>query len=111
MNQKNFATDGIILTGIYGNDSTITFQNIEGSGKPQWVSFYYQSSFLIFTPYPVDFLSDRLLDIDDMGFGDQRKWTRLWNWGATGSNITYSRRNTRQNRRLMATTPDQQRCR
>ncbi|CAI7600930.1 hypothetical protein N7533_008180 [Penicillium manginii] len=50
--EANFANDGIILTGIYGNDSTITFENIEGSGKPQWVSFYYQN-------------------IDDMGFGDQ----------------------------------------
>lgn len=40
---QNFATDGAILTGIYGNDSTVTFHNIEGTGKPQWVSFYYQS--------------------------------------------------------------------
>jgi hypothetical protein len=30
---KNFATDGVILTGIYGNDSTVTFENIEGSGE------------------------------------------------------------------------------
>ncbi|KAJ5476090.1 hypothetical protein N7475_001819 [Penicillium sp. IBT 31633x] len=50
--EANFATDGVILTGIYGNDSTVTFENIEGSGKPQWVSFYYQNT-------------------DDMGFGDQ----------------------------------------
>lgn len=35
----------MILTGIYGNDSTVTFENVEGSGKPQWVSFYYQSAF------------------------------------------------------------------
>ena len=40
---QNFATDGVILTGIYGNDSTVTFEGIEGTGKPQWVSFYYQS--------------------------------------------------------------------
>ncbi|CAG8979213.1 hypothetical protein HYALB_00013140 [Hymenoscyphus albidus] len=50
--EANFGSDGIILTGIYGNDSTVTFTNIEGSGKPQWVSFYYQNT-------------------DDMGFGDQ----------------------------------------
>ncbi|KIA75513.1 hypothetical protein HK57_00012 [Aspergillus ustus] len=50
--EANFGTDGIILTGIYGNDSTVTFENIEGTGKPQWVSFYYQNT-------------------DDMGFGDQ----------------------------------------
>ena len=40
------------MAGIYGNDSTVTFTGIEGSGKPQWVSFYYQNT-------------------DDMGFGDQ----------------------------------------
>ncbi|KAK8111258.1 carbohydrate-binding module family 35 protein [Apiospora kogelbergensis] len=50
--EANFASDGVILTGIYGNDSTVTFSGIEGSGKPQWVSFYYQNT-------------------DDMGFGDQ----------------------------------------
>ncbi|CEJ59620.1 Putative Glycoside hydrolase family 43 protein [Penicillium brasilianum] len=50
--EANFATDGIIITGIYGNDSTVTFENVEGSGGTQWVSFYYQN-------------------IDDMGFGDQ----------------------------------------
>ncbi|KAJ0383894.1 hypothetical protein COL922a_009523 [Colletotrichum nupharicola] len=38
-------------TGIYGNDSTITFE-VEGQGRDQWVSFYHQN-------------------IDDMGFGDQ----------------------------------------
>lgn len=42
---KKFATDGVILTGIYGNDSTVTFEGIEGSGEPQWISFYYQSMF------------------------------------------------------------------
>ncbi|OJJ03087.1 hypothetical protein ASPVEDRAFT_42607 [Aspergillus versicolor CBS 583.65] len=52
LQEANFATDGAILTGIYGNDSTVTFHNIEGTGKPQWVSFYYQNT-------------------DDMGFGDQ----------------------------------------
>ncbi|KAK8066406.1 galactan-beta-galactosidase [Apiospora hydei] len=50
--EANFASDGIILTGIYGNDSTVTFSGIKGTGKPQWVSFYYQNT-------------------DDMGFGDQ----------------------------------------
>lgn len=40
---QNFASHGVILTGIYGNDSTVTFEEIEGTGKPQWVSFYYQS--------------------------------------------------------------------
>ncbi|KAI0554876.1 carbohydrate-binding module family 35 protein [Xylaria curta] len=50
--EANFADDGTILTGIYGNDSTVTFHDIEGTGKPQWVSFYYQNT-------------------DDMGFGDQ----------------------------------------
>ncbi|KAH8161625.1 hypothetical protein CIB48_g6614, partial [Xylaria polymorpha] len=51
--EANFADDGTIITGIYGNDSTVTFHGIEGTGKPQWVSFYYQNT-------------------DDMGYGDQR---------------------------------------
>uniref|UniRef100_A0A0W0F4C7 Galactan-beta-galactosidase n=1 Tax=Moniliophthora roreri TaxID=221103 RepID=A0A0W0F4C7_MONRR len=50
--EANFASEGTIVAGIYGNDSTVTFQGIEGTGKPQWVSFYYQNT-------------------DDMGFGDQ----------------------------------------
>ncbi|KAK3945481.1 glycoside hydrolase family 43 protein [Diplogelasinospora grovesii] len=50
--EANFASGGYVATGIYGNDSTVTFTGIEGTGKPQWVSFYYQN-------------------IDDMGFGDQ----------------------------------------
>ncbi|CAJ2509069.1 Uu.00g140950.m01.CDS01 [Anthostomella pinea] len=50
--EANFASNGMILTGIYGNDSTVTFSGIQGTGKPQWVSFYYQNT-------------------DDMGFGDQ----------------------------------------
>ncbi|KAI2481271.1 Galactan 13-beta-galactosidase [Pyrenophora tritici-repentis] len=50
--EATFASDGVIVTGIHGNDSKVTFSNIEGSGKPQWVSFYYQNT-------------------DDMGFGDQ----------------------------------------
>ncbi|KAK2762154.1 hypothetical protein FQN54_001162 [Arachnomyces sp. PD_36] len=50
--EANFASHGVIATGIYGNDSTVTFHGIEGTGEPQWVSFYYQN-------------------IDDMGFGDQ----------------------------------------
>ncbi|KAF1971662.1 Arabinanase/levansucrase/invertase [Bimuria novae-zelandiae CBS 107.79] len=49
-----FTDTGIILTGIYGNDSTVTFSDVQGSGAEdgQWVSFYYQNT-------------------DDMGFGDQ----------------------------------------
>ncbi|KAI0380490.1 carbohydrate-binding module family 35 protein [Hypomontagnella monticulosa] len=50
--EANFATGGFLYTGIEGNDSTVTFNGIEGTGKPQWVSFYYQNT-------------------DDMGFGDQ----------------------------------------
>lgn len=50
--EANFGTDGIILTGIDSNTSTVTFTNITGTGKPQWVSFWYQNT-------------------DDMGFGDQ----------------------------------------
>ncbi|KAF2789457.1 carbohydrate-binding module family 35 protein [Melanomma pulvis-pyrius CBS 109.77] len=50
--EANFGSHGVILTGITGNDSTVTFSNIKGAGKPQWVSFYYQNT-------------------DDMGFGDQ----------------------------------------
>ncbi|KAI5375164.1 hypothetical protein AA0117_g9410 [Alternaria alternata] len=50
--EATFGSDGVIVTGIYGNDSKVTFSNIEGAGKPQWVSFYYQNT-------------------DDMGFGDQ----------------------------------------
>ncbi|KAL2017519.1 hypothetical protein VTK56DRAFT_2011 [Thermocarpiscus australiensis] len=51
--EANFASYGTIATGIYGNDSTVTFEGVEGAGgQPQWVSFYYQN-------------------IDDMGFGDQ----------------------------------------
>ncbi|KAI1773089.1 carbohydrate-binding module family 35 protein [Hypoxylon cercidicola] len=50
--EANFASGGVIVTGIEGNDSTVTFSGIEGTGKPQWVSFYYQNT-------------------DDMGFGDQ----------------------------------------
>ncbi|KAF9269122.1 galactan 1,3-beta-galactosidase [Marasmius fiardii PR-910] len=50
--EANFASFNTIITGVYGNESTVTFEGIEGTGKPQWVSFYYQN-------------------IDDMGFGDQ----------------------------------------
>ncbi|KAL0062875.1 hypothetical protein AAF712_010195 [Marasmius tenuissimus] len=50
--EANFASGGVIVTGIYGNDSTVTFEGIHGAGSPQWVSFYYQNT-------------------DDMGFGDQ----------------------------------------
>jgi hypothetical protein len=47
-----FGSHAIITTGISGNESTVTFTNVTGTGKPQWVSFYYQNT-------------------DDMGFGDQ----------------------------------------
>lgn len=50
--EATFASASVITTGIYGNDSTVTFHNITGTGKKQWVSFYYQNT-------------------DDMGFGDQ----------------------------------------
>ncbi|KAL0571969.1 hypothetical protein V5O48_009995 [Marasmius crinis-equi] len=50
--EANFASTGTIVTGIDGNDSTVTFEGVQGVGKPQWVSFYY-------------------LNTDDMGFGDQ----------------------------------------
>ncbi|KAH7080140.1 glycosyl hydrolase [Paraphoma chrysanthemicola] len=50
--EANFASHHVIATGINGNDSKVTFHNIAGTGKPQWVSFYYQNT-------------------DDMGFGDQ----------------------------------------
>jgi hypothetical protein len=50
--EANFGSGGVILTGITGNDSTVSFSGIKGEGKPQWVSFYYQNT-------------------DDMGFGDQ----------------------------------------
>ncbi|KAL4993984.1 hypothetical protein BDV10DRAFT_189444 [Aspergillus recurvatus] len=43
LQEANFGTDGVIATGIYRNDSTITFAGIEGTSKPQWVSFYYQT--------------------------------------------------------------------
>ncbi|KAL2753040.1 carbohydrate-binding module family 35 protein [Sodiomyces alcalophilus JCM 7366] len=50
--EATFASGGKIATGIYGNDSTVTFTGIKGTGSKQWVSFYYQNT-------------------DDMGFGDQ----------------------------------------
>ncbi|KAF2180239.1 carbohydrate-binding module family 35 protein [Zopfia rhizophila CBS 207.26] len=50
--EANFASSNLIVTGIYGNDSTVSFSGVQGTGKPQWVSFYYQNT-------------------DDMGFGDQ----------------------------------------
>ncbi|CAH0016154.1 unnamed protein product [Clonostachys rhizophaga] len=51
LQEANFATLSKIATGIYGNDSKITFE-VDGQGDDQWVSFYHQN-------------------IDDMGFGDQ----------------------------------------
>lgn len=50
--EANFASGGVIATGIYGNDSTVTFSGIEGTGKPQWVSFYYQSELLLLLLVP-----------------------------------------------------------
>ena len=44
---QNFGSGGVIVTGIYGNDSSVTFEGIEGTGQPQWVSFYYQSKLYI----------------------------------------------------------------
>ncbi|POS72525.1 glycosyl hydrolase family 43 protein [Diaporthe helianthi] len=52
LQEATFASGGLIATGIYGNDSKVTFSGIEGTGEPQWVSFYYQNT-------------------DDMGFGNQ----------------------------------------
>ncbi|OAL54084.1 Arabinanase/levansucrase/invertase [Pyrenochaeta sp. DS3sAY3a] len=52
LQEATFGSHGVIATGIVGNDSKVSFSGIEGSGKPQWVSFYYQNT-------------------DDMGFGDQ----------------------------------------
>lgn len=52
LQEANFASEGVIATGIYGNSSTITFTGVEGDGSPQWVSFYYQNT-------------------DDTGFGNQ----------------------------------------
>jgi hypothetical protein len=52
LQEASFASYQVIATGISGNSSTLTFHNIRGTGKPQWVSFYYQNT-------------------DDMGFGDQ----------------------------------------
>lgn len=51
LQEASFASGGLIATGIYGNTSTVTFTGIEGSGEPQWVSFYFQNT-------------------DDMGFGN-----------------------------------------
>ena len=51
--EATFATGGKIVTGISGNDSTVTFSGVQGSGKKQWVSFYYQNT-------------------DDFGFGGRR---------------------------------------
>ena len=41
-----------IVTGIQGANNTLTIRNIRGTGKPQWVSFWY-------------------INQDDMGYGDQ----------------------------------------
>ena len=41
--EANFGSNLTIVTGIYGNDSTVTF-NVKGCGKKQWVSFWYQNT-------------------------------------------------------------------
>ncbi|KAK7425062.1 hypothetical protein QQZ08_008338 [Neonectria magnoliae] len=51
LQEANFGSHNVIATGIYGNDSTLTFE-VDGQGKDQWISFYHQNT-------------------DDMGFGDQ----------------------------------------
>ncbi|KAF3803791.1 hypothetical protein GCG54_00004971 [Colletotrichum gloeosporioides] len=51
LQEATLGSHNVIATGIYGNDSTITFE-VEGQGRDQWVSFYHQNT-------------------DDMGFGDQ----------------------------------------
>ncbi|KAJ0414360.1 glycosyl hydrolase [Aspergillus carlsbadensis] len=51
LQEATFASGNRIATGIYGNDSTVTF-TVQGDGTEQWVLFYHQN-------------------IDDMGFGDQ----------------------------------------
>jgi hypothetical protein len=51
LQEATFGSHHVIGTGIYGNDSKITF-TVDGQGTDQWVSFYHQN-------------------IDDMGFGDQ----------------------------------------
>ncbi|SPO01925.1 probable beta-glucanase [Cephalotrichum gorgonifer] len=51
LQEATFGAGNVIATGIYGNESTITFE-VEGQGQDQWVSFYHQNT-------------------DDMGFGDQ----------------------------------------
>ena len=49
--EANFGSNLTIVTGIYGNDSTVTFNGVKGSGTKQWVSFWYQN-------------------IDDLDYGD-----------------------------------------
>jgi hypothetical protein len=39
---QNFASHGVIATGIHGDESGITL-TVDGQGGDQWVSFYYQS--------------------------------------------------------------------
>ncbi|KAH7374724.1 glycosyl hydrolase [Plectosphaerella cucumerina] len=51
LQEANFASHGVIATGIHGDESGITL-TVDGQGGDQWVSFYYQN-------------------IDDMGYGDQ----------------------------------------
>lgn len=75
LSYQNFASYGVIATGIYGNESTVTFDCIEGTGEPQWVSFYYQSMLTSQVKFWNFLLTYQTIDTDDMGFGDQRKKT------------------------------------
>jgi hypothetical protein len=38
-----------MATGIYGNESKVTFE-VNGQGQDQWVSFYHQSKHLLASP-------------------------------------------------------------
>ncbi|KAJ5640446.1 glycoside hydrolase family 43 protein [Penicillium herquei] len=49
--EANYIESGEMVIGINGDDNTLTFTGIEGTGKPQWVAFWYEN-------------------IDDSEFGD-----------------------------------------
>lgn len=49
--EANYVGSGEMVIGINGDDNTLTFTDIEGTGKPQWVAFHYEN-------------------IDDAQFGD-----------------------------------------
>jgi hypothetical protein len=63
-----------MATGIFSNTSMVVFE-VDGAGKDQWVSFYHQSTYNrpnIKLNNPTDITLR--VDIDDMGFGDQREY-------------------------------------